>query len=81
VVRVEPTRITIAAEAPGAVQLRVRWSPYLAVQGLDGTMAAGVCLANARGWLRLTVPAAGEYRVTSRFDPVHRLQPSPRCQR
>ncbi len=80
VLRVEPTRITIAATAGDAVQLRVRWSPYLAVQHPDGTLAVGACLSNANGWLNLTLPAAGQYRVTSRFDPVHRLQPPQRCQ-
>jgi hypothetical protein len=81
VVSVEPTRITIRASGPDAVQLRVRWSPYLTVRRLDGTLAVGVCLANFDGWLNITVPEAGDYRVTSRFDPVHRLQPEQRCQR
>jgi hypothetical protein len=81
VVSVEPTRITIRASGPDAVQLRVRWSPYLTVRRLDGTLAVGVCLANSDGWLNITVPEAGDYRVTSRFDPVHRLQSEQRCQR
>ncbi len=80
VLRVEPTRISIAATAAAAVQMRLRWSPYLAVQHPDGTLAVGACLSNANGWLNLTLPAAGQYRVTSRFDPVHRLQPPQRCQ-
>ena len=81
VVSVEPARITLAAAGPSAVQLRVRWSPYLTVQHPDGTMVVGACLANVNGWLNITLPAAGEYRVTSRFDPVHRLQTAQRCQR
>ena len=63
------------------MQLRVRWSPYLTVQHPDGTMAVGACLANVNGWLNITLPAAGDYRLTSRFDPVHRLQAAERCQR
>jgi hypothetical protein len=81
VVSVEPTRITIQTSGPATVHMRVRWSPYLTVRHLDGTLAVGVCLANADGWLDMTVPEAGDYRVTSRFDPVHRLQPQQRCQR
>jgi hypothetical protein len=81
VVSVEPTRITLQAAGADAIQLRVRWSPYLTVRRLDGTLAVGACLANADGWLNITVPQAGDYRVTSRFDPVHRLQPEQRCQR
>jgi hypothetical protein len=77
---VEPARITIQTPAAGAVYLRVRWSPYLTVRHPDGTMVAGACLADAEGWLNITVPAAGEYRVTSRFDPVARLQSQQRCQ-
>jgi hypothetical protein len=81
VVRVEPTRILIDAPARTSVHLRVRWSPYLAVQHLDGTAVVGACLFDASGWLNLTLPAGGEYRVTSRFDPVHRLASRQRCQR
>jgi hypothetical protein len=81
VMRVEPTRITIAVTAAKPVQMRVRWSPYLAVQHPDGTLAVGACLSNADGWLHLTLPSAGQYRITSRFDPVHRLKSLQRCQR
>src|SRR5882757_1991133 len=77
---VEPTRITVETPAAGAVYLRVRWSPYLTVQHTDGTLAVGSCLANADGWLNITVPEAGQYRITSRFDPVSRLQSDQRCQ-
>jgi hypothetical protein len=81
VVGVEPTRILISATERTSVRLRVRWSPYLAVQHPDGTMVVGACLADVNGWLNVTLPAAGEYRVTSRFDPVHRLARTERCQR
>jgi hypothetical protein len=81
VVRVEPTRILISATERTSVRLRVRWSPYLAVQHPDSTMVVGACLADVNGWLNVTLPAAGEYRVTSRFDPVHRLARTERCQR
>jgi len=77
---VEPTRITVETPAAGAVYLRVRWSPYLTVQHTDGTLAVGSCLANADGWLNITVPESGQYRITSRFDPVSRLQSDQRCQ-
>lgn len=79
---VEPTRVTIVTDvAPAEVYMRLRWSPYLTVQNPDGTPAVGACLANANGWLNLVLPAAGEFRVTSKFDPVHRLKPDQRCQR
>lgn len=77
---VEPSRITISTAAAGAVYLRVRWSPYLTVQHTDGTEAVGTCLENADGWLNITVPEAGDYRITSKFDPVARLQSNQRCQ-
>lgn len=80
VLSVEPTRITIQTSARDGVHLRVRWSPYLTVRNMDGTLAVGVCLADADGWLAITVPHAGLYRVTSRFDPVHRLESAQRCQ-
>jgi hypothetical protein len=50
------------------------------VQHTDGSLAIGSCLANADGWLNITVPDPGEYRITSRFDPVARLQSDQRCQ-
>jgi hypothetical protein len=81
VVSVDPSRITLTASAAGAaVYMRVRWSPYLTVRHLDGTLVVGACLSDAKGWTSITVPAAGQYRVTSRFDPVHRLQSQQRCQ-
>ncbi|HEY3632272.1 MAG TPA: hypothetical protein VGL21_15275 [Jatrophihabitantaceae bacterium] len=80
VLSVEPSRITVSAPAAGSVYLRVRWSPYLTVQHTDGSLAIGSCLANADGWLNITVPNPGEYRITSKFDPVARLQSDQRCQ-
>jgi hypothetical protein len=80
VLSVEPTRITIQTSDAGPVHMRVRWSPYLTVRHLDGTLAVGVCLSKAEGWLNITVPESAIYRVTSRFDPVHRLQSEQRCQ-
>lgn len=78
---VEPARITIQTSAAREVHMRVRWSPYLTVRNLDGTPTVGACLADADGWLNITVPKAGVYHVTSRFDPVVRLQSSAeRCQ-
>lgn len=82
VTSVEPSRVTIVTDTePADVYMRLRWSPYLTVRNPDGTPAVGACLANVNGWLNLTLPAMGEYRVTSKFDPVHRLKPDQRCQR
>ncbi len=73
VAAVEPGGVTLATSAPATVLLQVRWSPYLvAVDPATGT-GVPLCLADAAGWVQLTVPRAQTIEVTSRFNLAERL--------
>ncbi|WP_435796865.1 hypothetical protein [Streptomyces flaveolus] len=53
--------LVLRAERPGPVTVKVAWSPWL--------RADGGCLAKDGEFTRLTVPAAGEYRISSAYLP------------
>jgi hypothetical protein len=76
---VDPGGVTFAAGQSGAVTLRMRWSPYLVVTDPSGLPVIGACTADNNGWLGLRVPAAGQYRVMSHFDPVKRVSSTQAC--
>jgi hypothetical protein len=66
--------VTLHAGTAGVVTVRVQWTPYLqVVDAATGDAAHGACLAQAGRWVELHVPAAGEYRLVSRFDPFDRF--------
>lgn len=60
VVRSSPADLVVRVPAPGAVTLRVVYSPWLRVGG-------GGCLAKSGAWTRLTVPRAGTYDIGSGY--------------
>ncbi|MFJ5308953.1 hypothetical protein [Streptomyces sp. NPDC088350] len=69
VVRTTSAEIVVRVSRPGAVTVRVAYSPWL--------RADGACLAKEGDFTRLTVPTAGEYRISSEYD---RSSPAPtRC--
>ncbi|MGV9283983.1 hypothetical protein [Streptomyces sp. NPDC003730] len=53
--------LVLRAERPGPVTVKVAWSPWL--------RADGGCLTRDGEFTRLTVPAAGEYRISSEYLP------------
>ncbi|WP_395571613.1 hypothetical protein [Streptomyces sp. BK79] len=61
VVTTTPTDLVLRVERPGAVTVRVAWSPWL--------RSDGGCLARDGEFTRLTVQAPGEYRLSSRYGP------------
>jgi hypothetical protein len=56
--------LTLTTPRPGAVRLRVRWSPYWTVTRGDA------CVAPDGDWTRLAVRRAGTVRITMRFSPL-----------
>jgi hypothetical protein len=54
-----PDEVRLQAARPGAITLRVRWTPYWGL--------AGGCVARAGDWTRLTVPRAGAFTLRARF--------------
>jgi hypothetical protein len=61
VVTTTGTELVLRADRPGPVTVRVAWSPWL--------RADGGCLTRDGEFTRLTVPAAGEYRISSAYLP------------
>ncbi|MFC8567590.1 hypothetical protein ACFUIW_17715 [Streptomyces sp. NPDC057245] len=53
--------LVLRVDRPGDVTVRVAWSPWL--------RSDGGCLARDGEFTRLTVPAPGEYRLSSRYGP------------
>ncbi|MFD4260322.1 hypothetical protein ACFWR9_22565, partial [Streptomyces sp. NPDC058534] len=53
--------LVLRVDRPGAVTVRVAWSPWL--------RSDGGCLARDGDFTRLTVEAPGEYRLSSRYGP------------
>jgi len=68
-VAAEPDRVVVAADRPGELLVRVRWSRWLAVTG-----PAGACLAPAGQWTELRVDAPGEYQISGSLATT-----GPRC--
>ncbi|WP_405839536.1 hypothetical protein [Streptomyces sp. NBC_01518] len=69
VVRTTSADLVVRVSRPGPVTVRVAYSPWL--------RADGACLAKVGDFTRLTVPAAGEYRISSEYG---RPSPAPtRC--
>lgn len=76
---VGPNAVTLETSAAGPVRLRLRWSAHLTVETADGSPAVGTCLRDQDGWLALDLPAAGIYRVISRFNVLAPLTGASRC--
>lgn len=62
VVRSDASEIVVRARHRGTVTVRVVYSRWLHADG-------GACLREAGEWTRLTVPGAGDYRVSSEYRP------------
>ena len=61
VVDTTPADLVLRVDRPGAVTVRVAWSPWL--------RSDGGCLKQEGEFTRLTVGAPGEYRISSRYGP------------
>ncbi|WP_328560201.1 hypothetical protein [Streptomyces coelicoflavus] len=61
VVSTGPADLVLRVERPGAVTVRLAWSPWL--------RSDGGCLAQDGEFTRLTVDEPGEYRISSRYGP------------
>ncbi|MEU1044458.1 hypothetical protein ABZ400_04795 [Streptomyces sp. NPDC005897] len=61
IVSTAPADLVLRVEEPGAVTVRVAWSPWL--------RSDGGCLTQDGEFTRLTVEAPGEYRISSRYGP------------
>ena len=80
VMALDASSVSLAVDGPHDVALRMRWSPYLVVEAPNGTRTEAACIIDNDGWLGVRLPAAGQYRITSHFDPVNRVRPAQTCQ-
>ncbi|MBT3150793.1 hypothetical protein HTV45_07810 [Streptomyces sp. CHD11] len=62
VVRASSADLVVRMARPGAVTVRIAYSPWLRTDG-------GGCLSREGEFTRLTVTAAGEYRISSEYGP------------
>jgi hypothetical protein len=68
-----PDWLTLRARAPGAVRLRVRFTPYWELVRGSG------CVAPDGHWTRLTLRRAGPVKLVTRFSLGRIRATSPRC--
>lgn len=68
-----PDSLTLRASHPGSVIVRVRFTPYWALGSGEG------CVEKAGAFTRLTLRAAGEIRLITRFSIGRIGASSPRC--
>jgi hypothetical protein len=68
-----PDWLTLRARRPGAVRLRVRFTPYWELSQGSG------CVAPDGPWTRLTLARAGPVKLTTAFSLGRIRATSPRC--
>jgi hypothetical protein len=74
VLAVDAGSVTVRAAAAGTVKLRMRWTPYLEVVEAATGDSGDACLDRSDHWVELHLPAAGDYRLVNRFDPLARFR-------
>jgi hypothetical protein len=62
-----PTAFTIHLPGPGTVLLRIAWSPWLAIKGIEHDTTPRACLRQSGDWTELTAPRAGNYTVQADY--------------
>jgi hypothetical protein len=62
-----PAALTINVPEPGSVLLRIAWSPWLAIAGVDDDSPTHACLAQSGAWTELTTPVTGTFTVEARY--------------
>jgi hypothetical protein len=84
-----PATLTVSLPSAGSAVLRIAWSPWLAIAGIDadGT-APRACLAQHGTWTQLVAPAGGTFTIEARYSldrgtpcPHDHHRPDPRPDR
>jgi hypothetical protein len=66
-----PAAVTVHLARPGSALLRIAWSPWLAIEGVDDdgpdSTAPRPCLSRKGEWTELSAPAAGTFTIEARY--------------
>jgi hypothetical protein len=62
-----PAALTVHLPRAGSALLRIAWSPWLAIDGVDGDSTPRACLARNGSWTELFAPAAGTFTIEARY--------------
>jgi hypothetical protein len=71
-----PAALTVHLPRGGTVLLRIAWSPWLAIDGVDDDATPRACLARKGSWTELSAPKPGTYTIEARYA-VDRGTPCP----
>lgn len=63
-----PAALTVHFPGPGSTVLRIAWSPWLAIDGVDDDTTPHACLRQSGDWTELSAPRAGDYTVEARYS-------------
>jgi hypothetical protein len=62
-----PAALTVHLPGPGSALLRVAWSPWLAIDGVNDNDSPRACLSQNGAWTELSAPLAGNYTIEARY--------------
>jgi hypothetical protein len=63
-----PATLTVRLPGAGSAVLRIAWSPWLAIDGIDtDSTAPRACLTQHGKWTELVAPAGGTYTIEARY--------------
>jgi hypothetical protein len=62
-----PAALTVHLPHAGSVLLRIAWSPWLTIDGIDDDAVPRACLARNGSWTELFAPSAGTFTVEARY--------------
>ncbi|MCW2492434.1 MAG: hypothetical protein QOH56_3197 [Pseudonocardiales bacterium] len=69
VTAVHDTAIDLQTQKPGAVTLRLRWSPYLTLLSMPALLPADTCITDLGGFVHIAIAQPGSYELVSHFNP------------
>jgi hypothetical protein len=71
-----PAALTVHLPQAGSALLRIAWSPWLAIDGVDDDAAPHACLAQNGSWTELFAPVGGTFTIEARYS-LDRGSPCP----
>jgi hypothetical protein len=71
-----PAALTVYVPRAGSALLRIAWSPWLAIDGVDNEQTPHACLAQNGEWTELFAPSPGTFTIEARYT-LDRGSPCP----